>query len=281
MTMPAGWKQPVETTVLGTERIVWHNELTKGFFHKEVVETQRISNYRVIQNNSQISLKDIDDIVVMNQRRISQSSYMGTYTGRYTRFGYGTSSSTGISVGDVIFMYQGRPAIIFRQITDPNGVVRLAKSARKQLLASIKVTEKLQAQSQKQINKTTIREIEQTVSVDNTTANCPRCNSSNPKASKYCNNCGFRIDNKIAGAGTGQHNISGPSPNPLTTFRSDAAVKQVNEVELLTYESRFYKVKMNYPVDWTKVEKVYLRLRLFVSLHQKKMFMTVFWKMLA
>src|SRR5919197_5594157 len=113
ITMPAGWKPPVETTALGTERIVWHNELTKGFFHKQVVETQRITNYRVIQNNSQISLKDIDDIVVMNQRRISQSSHMGTYSGRYTRFGYGTSSSTGISVGDVVFMHQGRPYIIF------------------------------------------------------------------------------------------------------------------------------------------------------------------------
>ena len=105
MTMPAGWKAPIETTALGPERIVWHNELTKGIFHKQVVDIQRITNYRVIHNNSVISLKDVDDILVMNQRRVSQSSYMGTSTGRYTRFGYGTGRSTGISVGDLVFMY--------------------------------------------------------------------------------------------------------------------------------------------------------------------------------
>jgi hypothetical protein len=167
-----------------------------------VVETQRITNYRVIQNNSQISLKDVDDIVVMNQHRVSQSSHIGTYTGRYTRFGYGTSRSTGVSVGDVVFMYQGRPYIVFRQITDPNGVARLAKSARKQLLAAIKATEKLQAQSRKQVIKATKRKVEEDVSVNNITVNnttldCPRCSCTNPKGSKYCNNCGFRIDNKI------------------------------------------------------------------------------------
>jgi tetratricopeptide (TPR) repeat protein len=153
-------------------------------------------------------------------------------------------------------MYQGRPGIIFRQITDPNGVVRLAKSARKQLLAAIKATEKLQAQSQKQITKTTTRKIKLNVGVDNITANCPRCNSSNPKGAKYCNKCGFRIDNKNTGTGTRQYNTSAPSPNSWTTLRSDnAPMKQVNEIEFLTYESRFYKVKMNYPVSWTKFEK--------------------------
>jgi hypothetical protein len=146
-------------------------------------------------------------------------------------------------------MYRGRPAIIFRKISDPNGVVRLAKSARKQLLPTIKSTEKLQAQSQKQVTKT--REIEQTVSVDNMTANCPRCNSSNSKGSKYCNKCGFRIDNGIAV----QYNISAPSSKPLTTFHSDNNDVQVDEVEFLPYESPFYKVKMNYPANWTKLEK--------------------------
>ena len=32
-------------------------------------------------------------------------------------------------------------------------------------------------------------------------------------------------------------------------------MKQGNEVEFLIYGSRFYKVKMNYAVNWTKVEK--------------------------
>ena len=40
MTMPAGWKKPSEQTVLGTESIVWHNEITKGIFNKKVVGKQ-------------------------------------------------------------------------------------------------------------------------------------------------------------------------------------------------------------------------------------------------
>jgi hypothetical protein len=213
MTLPAGWKPPIETSALGTERLVWHNELTKGIFHKHIVDTQRITNYRVIHNNSEIQLRDVDDIVVMNQHRVSQSSYMGTSTGRYARFGYGTSRSKGVSVGDIVFMYQGRPYIIFKQITDPNGVLRLAKSARKQLLTAIKAAEKLQAQSQRQISKLTTTRRNVSVNDNSNLASCPRCSSSNPKGSRYCNNCGFKIDNEIMGVNTGQ---SG-TPSPITT----------------------------------------------------------------
>jgi hypothetical protein len=78
MTMPAGWKKPTEQTVLGKESSLWYNEITEGFFKKKVVGKQIITNYRVIYNNSEIMLKNIDDILVMNQHRVSQSNYMGT-----------------------------------------------------------------------------------------------------------------------------------------------------------------------------------------------------------
>jgi hypothetical protein len=55
---------------------------------------------------------------------------------------------------------------------------------------------------------------------------------------------------------TGQYNTSASAPNPLTTLRpNNAPMGQVNEAKFLTYESSFYKIKMNYPVNWTKVEK--------------------------
>jgi hypothetical protein len=251
MSLPAGSKVPAGTTALGIERIVWHNEITKGIFHKHIVEIERITNYRVIQNNSEILLKDVDDIVVINQHRISQSSHVGTYTGRYTRFGYGTSSSTGVSIGDVVFMYQGRPCIIFRQITDPNGVARLAKSARKQLLEAIKATEKLQAQAerkQQQIRETTIkRNIENIRFSRDNVVNCPRCSGSNPEGSKYCNKCGLRIDNKITSTDTRQYN----SPVPTA---ANAVIKQASDENELRYISPVYKIEMDYPFDWTIVE---------------------------
>jgi hypothetical protein len=91
--------------------------------------------------------------------------------------------------------------------------VRLAKSARKQLLTAIKAAEKLQAQSQRQISKLTTTRRNVSVNDNSNLASCPRCSSSNPKGSRYCNNCGFKIDNEIMGVNTGQ---SG-TPSPITT----------------------------------------------------------------
>jgi hypothetical protein len=182
---------------------------------------------------------------------------MGTSTGRYyARFGYGTSRSKGISAGDLVFMYQGKPYIIFEQITDPNGVARIAKSTRKQLLTAIKAAEKLQSQSQK-VSKTTKRNIEENASVNNKIVNCPRCSSSNTKGSRYCNNCGFRIDNEISDTNIGQSNTAAPIANALASFHSynNTPIKQVNDNEFLTYKSPSYKIKIDYPVNWTKVEE--------------------------
>ncbi|HET7284845.1 MAG TPA: zinc ribbon domain-containing protein [Nitrososphaeraceae archaeon] len=135
------------TMLQGPEQTIWHNEITKGIFHKKVVEVQLITNYRVLRDNFGISLQDLDDIVVMNQRRISSSQYTGTYMGRYTRVGFGNSTSRSITVGDVVFMYHGSPYIRFSQISDPNGVARLAKAARKRILQAAKSIQKAQTQS--------------------------------------------------------------------------------------------------------------------------------------
>ena len=63
MTMPADWKSSSKQVSNQDERILWRNEVTKGIIHRTVVEVQVITNYRVLQNNFGISLKDLDDIV--------------------------------------------------------------------------------------------------------------------------------------------------------------------------------------------------------------------------
>jgi Double zinc ribbon len=120
---------------LNNERIIWHDEKTHGIIHKKVIQTRKITNYRVSINDSEIFLKDIDDIVVLNQHRVSHSSYTGTSYGRYTRAGFGNSSHDSQTIGDVAFIYHGQPQIIFRQIGDPHGVVKLAMLAKKTILA--------------------------------------------------------------------------------------------------------------------------------------------------
>lgn len=219
MTMPAGWKPPSSSTpssslyqALGPEQSIWHNEVMTGIIHRKVVETQTITNYRVLRSDCGVFLKDLDDIVIMNQQRISQSQYSGISSGRYSRVGFGNTRSKSITVGDLVFVYQGRPYITFSQISDPYGVARLAKAARKRILQAIKTAEKVESQSLKAREK--IRpQIEQqqfsqrsknTVTlqsqgyleekrINSKDASCSQCGSTNPAGSKFCNKCGFRL----------------------------------------------------------------------------------------
>ena len=82
---------------------LWRNQITQGIFKKKVVEIQTITNYRVLRNDKGITFNDIDDVVVMNQHRVSQSNYTGTSYGRYARFGTGSTQSRSKTVGDIVF----------------------------------------------------------------------------------------------------------------------------------------------------------------------------------
>jgi hypothetical protein len=137
------------------ERVRWTNEVTEeGFFKKRVVEIQRITNYRVYQNSTYISLSELDDIVIMNQHRVSQSDYSLFSSGSGFRTGFGTSKSRSRTIGDLVFIYRGTPRIIFKQIEDPQGVARLAKAARKRVIVDMKAAEQIiKAKLQEQQNQ--------------------------------------------------------------------------------------------------------------------------------
>ena len=118
MAMPAGWNTPKEREILGSEETIWRNEITQGIFKKTVVEVQTLTNYRVLRDDYETMLQDIDDVIVINQHRVSQSDHMGTYYGRYARFGMGSSKSRSKIVGDVVFMRQERQDIVFSKVVD-------------------------------------------------------------------------------------------------------------------------------------------------------------------
>jgi hypothetical protein len=124
----------------GPEVVIWSIPVTKGWFKPTVVQQQQITTYRVIQGSSYLGLELLEDIIVINQHRVSNSNF--TSVGGYsTRFGIGSSKSK--TVGDVAFIYEGTPTFIFRQIPDPQGVARLAKAARKRILQNKKAAEKM------------------------------------------------------------------------------------------------------------------------------------------
>jgi hypothetical protein len=90
-------------------------KLLRAFLKKEWWKFKQLL-IRVLQNDRGVKFKDTDDVVVMNQHRVSQSNYMGTYYGRYARFGMGNTQSRSKTIGDVVFIRQGIPVIRFNQI---------------------------------------------------------------------------------------------------------------------------------------------------------------------
>ena len=124
--------------LLEGESIVWHNVLTEGTINKhatwlDVITNQRIFEYSFQQHEANaIALSALEDVIVMNQKRISQSNRSGGYgRSKYHIAGTGTSSSTGVTIGNVVFVSQGKPIITFYNIQDPRGLVKLVKSISK------------------------------------------------------------------------------------------------------------------------------------------------------
>jgi PsbP-like protein len=228
----------------GDEVTLWHNEITRGIFHKKVVETQEITTYRVVQNKTQILLRDLDDIIIMNQHRVSESQHTGYYSGMYySRFGYGSGNSTSRTVGDVVFLYQGRPAIVFRQIADPYGIARLAKAERKRILGMIKATQKIQTQRQR-VEKTVAKSSER----KQDQALCARCGFINAKGSNYCSKCAFNLSVSVASSSLQK------VPTP-TADSPDNSTNVGEQKSFLFYESPPYGIKMGYPKDWLVTDK--------------------------
>ena len=206
--MSADWKpNQFPIAIIGPEHIIWKNDITTGIINKRIIETQVITNYKVMQNQTSISLKDLDDIIVMNSHRESQSQRSG-----YHARGFGTSYGTGrgTTVGDVVFMYSGRPVAIFRQIADPNGVCRLAKTARRSLMAAIKQAEntevKTRKESERKMQNTVKIQMKQnrsskhstTLTSDSLSSNymqitCSKCGTSNSRGSNFCVKCGSML----------------------------------------------------------------------------------------
>lgn len=255
-------------TAAAREEVIWSFPTTKGWFKKTVVQERQITNYKVIQGSGHISLTLLDDIVVMNQHRVSDSSYTSVGGGRYSpRFGTGRSKSR--TVGDIAFIHEGKPFFIFYQIPDPHGVARLAKAARKRLLEDLKTTEKrlktaekkyeaqLQEQQQQQQQKERISlRAATTTTTSNTVITCPRCSSTNVQGSKYCNNCGFRL----ADAAKEERTIIKNQRPLLSSSPSSSLIKKTEQNNIIigrfvTCELPAHGVRISYPSNWARVEQ--------------------------
>jgi hypothetical protein len=124
--------------LLEGESFIWSNVQTEGTMKKRATWLEVVTNYRILQYSFQhhtanyVSLQALEDVIVMNQKRISQSTGYASYgRSKYHIAGTGGSRSTGITIGDIVFVSQGRPFITFNQVQDPRGLAKLIKSISK------------------------------------------------------------------------------------------------------------------------------------------------------
>lgn len=185
------------------EDILWFFIRNEGVINKHTIAIVALTNFRVFiysfetHECGRVLLPAVDDVIVTNQHRESQSQNVGVFTGR-GRGGFagvysGSSSGSSHTIGDVVFMSEGKEIVTFHQVSDPHGVARLAKAAMKQL----KLVDKPKAE-EKQQNKQ-----------ESTELICAKCNTVNPSTAKFCNSCGTKLDSKCEKCG--HINVAGAS----------------------------------------------------------------------
>jgi ribosomal protein L40E len=170
---------PWSATLNNNEQLLWNFDITKGFFRIKIIERLALSNYRIMridmQNNKVLGfilLPNLDDVVVMNTHRVSESVGYAFYMGRYTTMaGPRFSSGTSKSVGDVVFIVNGQKAA-WNGIPDPTGLKNFVKSLKKTMYDQVTKLENKSSRS---------------------AILCPECGAQNPKNSKFCNGCGKNL----------------------------------------------------------------------------------------
>jgi hypothetical protein len=108
------------------EQVLWRSDVTKGIFRKKIVHTYLVTNKQVISGNQILNLEDISDAVSLNEERVH-----GIHSG-HSSVRVGSYRDKGRVIGDVIFNSTTLPDLIFHDIPDPDGIVRLVKSLIKQ-----------------------------------------------------------------------------------------------------------------------------------------------------
>jgi len=161
------WKLPV---LANGEELLWSYVQEEGIFNKKARFVMALTNFRAHiydfedYATSNVLISNIDDVLVMNSHRESTSHRMGSFhaTGRMG-MSVGTHSSMGSSrsqtLGDVQFFQGGENFVTFRNVSDPHGIVKLAKSIQKQVTIRDKVDESVKVEGLEDVDNRTVLEI--------------------------------------------------------------------------------------------------------------------------
>ncbi|MFQ5940909.1 MAG: hypothetical protein ACE5KA_04335 [Nitrososphaerales archaeon] len=176
------------------EELLWINTKTEGIVNKHLRWLEALTNFRALyydfekHESGRIPLSFVDDIIVKNERTTERNRY-GSFTARgissLARNKMSTTQESDRTIGDVYFMRDGKPIVTFVQISEPYGLVTLAKSVIAQLFTSVKS------------RKTRLPVVEGPVIAVKTSAKgepiCSHCGNVNQIGSEFCSTCGFGL----------------------------------------------------------------------------------------
>lgn len=169
------------------EEFVWSHVEEKGVFHKHLKTLWAVTNYRIFIYDAEIQkitgllmMSNLDDVVVMNSHRVYNSTRVGNYSSFARGFGIssGTSSGKSVSIGDVVFMSEGKSIITLGGISDPSGLKKIAMAVKKELYP------------RKEIQKFLNQNIGQNMPSPIDKSICIQCGNKNPQNASFCAKCG-------------------------------------------------------------------------------------------
>lgn len=171
------------------EAVLWYRKIEEGVFNKTLRAYEAVTEYRCYfydfktQKIMLVPLYFDNDVIVTNQKRISESQREGNFVGLGAR-GTFVGSSGGISTsesqtfGDVNIMFEGEISFTFWGVADPNGLARLIKYVIKK---------------SKEWNERITKQEKEEQKLENKEINCTSCNSPNSMEAKFCNKCGHKF----------------------------------------------------------------------------------------
>lgn len=233
------------------EALLWNMAFKTGIIRKKVLYSKAVTNYRILHIDEESKrvltcylIPCIDDIVVINTRRESESMGYAVYAGRYgTLAGPRFSSGSSKTVGDLVFIVNGEKEE-WVEIPDPTGLKNFIKSIKKTMYDPLTKLEHKTARGG---------------------SNCSQCGRRNPRNAQFCNGCGSQLlqmcsncmrlnptdasfCNKCGSEFGISITMSADTPSISNKGVSEVVKPSFNECELSEYN-----VKINYPSTWTRI----------------------------
>jgi ribosomal protein L40E len=175
------------------EKILWHVAKTGGVFSKHIEWIQVLTNFRMLEYNFQthgstvVALPVVDDIIITNKRTESETTRTGDYK-------YGVSFTKSRTIGNIVFMSGGKPVITLYPIVDPDAVVEIARSAKQQAMNTKMIKSPMSSETsavKSALSEANVKEVA-----------CKSCDSLNPADSRFCRQCGSKLDSLCPGCST-------------------------------------------------------------------------------